>query len=162
MFCTSATFCTGCSSNSYVLSQISGTEQVCRPCNTVLPGCLQCSSNQVCLSCNESQNYRLLANKTCGCANTHFLTLAGECSSCSDILVGCLRCTDSATCTVCDGNRNYALNVVTNTCGCKREYYLNATNECQKINSILGCQTYQNESVCSGCGPNFVNFRDRC
>lgn len=54
------------------------------------------------------------------------------------------------------------LNDTVPKCDCKRNYFLNATGSCVKIDSIMGCADYIDANTCANCDTNFRTYKDKC
>lgn len=71
----------------------------CASCNSILLGCLTCSSLTTCTLCDASLNFQL-SGTNCVCATGYYLN-GITCLLCSTAITNCVACTGATTCTVC-------------------------------------------------------------
>ena len=64
---------------------------LCEMCSDPLPGCISCTDETSCLSCNTTGYYLNIS----------------DCFVCSDTMRGCLNCINSTVCTGCNNAEGF-------------------------------------------------------
>ena len=111
---------------------ISGAD--CVTCATVMPNCLQCTSNTTCTGCDT--------------ANYFWLNEAGSCQTCS--ITGCTTCASISTCAVCDTTNDFFLSGRNSCTKCSLSQCLDCTNltACQTCNTTNSFHLNTTNNVC--------------
>lgn len=106
-----------------------------------MPGCLLCSNNVTCLTCDTSNNF-LLSGASCVCEIGY--SLAGSnCNPCNSTLFGCLACTSPTSCTSCDISAEFITNTGNpSVCACQPGFY-------QSGSVCINCSTTGNPGMAS-------------
>jgi proprotein convertase subtilisin/kexin type 5 len=94
---------------------------LCVACNFK---CLTCNSSTVCLTCDQTTNYRIINGSQCSCMPGFYDTGAAICSICT---FPCATCSSTSTlCNSCYSDRYLS----SNNCLCNNGTFLNFTNQC--------------------------------
>jgi hypothetical protein len=128
--------CLSCDNSSFLTLHSNQTTCVCSDgyynnsgvCSKCMSGCLLCSTEITCDSCDLLQNWeKNTSDSTCNCANHFYQLTANSTTSCSACHSTCLTCSGSlsTSCLNCDSSIHR--NMANSTCTCAYGYYDNIT-----------------------------------
>jgi proprotein convertase subtilisin/kexin type 5 len=101
-------------------------------CSYIMTGCLTCSSNTTCTTCDTSN---------------HYVHNGSACATCASLLTGCVACSNNTVCTTCDSANYYVLSgSVCVTCA----------------SQISGCLACSSPSICTSCSSGFLSNISAC
>jgi hypothetical protein len=152
--CNSQTQCTGCINTSYALSKVK-TVTSCELCGTMIAGCLTCSDNATCLTCDPANLFVLNSSNKCQCLDGYYLD-GLNCVTCGSVILGCTNCTAGPLCTQCDSSLNMmALLYPSLDCVCIPGYYMSGTVCLTCDSAMAGCLECSSMSVCTKCNNGY-------
>jgi hypothetical protein len=130
----------------YALSAIN----ICVPSSHTLTGCITCSSQTVCTSCDMGSNFITDPSSSSECAyNPGFYLSTNICIDCLTTgRIGCTKCNSATVCTVCDSSRDFVL--IGASCQCISGYYPFGTT-CLLCYGFIGCITCSDALTCTLC-----------
>lgn len=107
---------------------------ICIPCSTPIPNCIECASSTTCNIC----------------ATGFYVNALNNCESC---VTGCSTCTSPTACTLCQAS----LVLNSGMCVCQNGFYYDTgSSPCLTCTSALtGCSQCSSSTVCSLCMPGF-------
>lgn len=126
-------------------------DHTCVPCTNTLDGCLVCTDQSTCTSCDLGDNFIVDPSNPSACiCNPGFYLSSGSCSPCptTGIMVACLACSGASTCTQCDTSLFYQLSGT--QCTCISGYYQSAS-ACLSCSTMVGCLTCTDGTTCTAC-----------